>query len=187
RIGRSAMSLYRHIDGKEDLTELMYDTALGELDLDAIPPGNWRGRLAQLCAELRTLYLKHPWLSRLGQRPALGPNSLRQLEFAFGIVDGLGLEIDGMLDVASTALQFTQGFVQGELSRAEAQTRTGMDDAAWREYLTPYIQQLLEQNPGGYFQRIILDAEDFPDPDAVFERRLGMVLDGIAVRIGQAG
>ncbi len=36
-------------------------------------------------------------------------------------------------------------------------------------------------NRGGYplFTRVVLDAEDFPDPGATFQRRLGYVLNGL--------
>jgi hypothetical protein len=40
--------------------------------------------------------------------------------------------------------------------------------------------QLMQLGSYPNLERLILDAEDFPDPDVVFERRLAMVLDGVA-------
>jgi AcrR family transcriptional regulator len=183
RMDRSTMSLYRHIGNKDDLVELMYDAVLGELTLPAAPTGNWRADVTGLVQDLRRLHHRHPWVGRLGHRPALGPNSIRVLEHALACVDGLGLEMDGMLDVVSTALAFTRGFVQSELGEAEAQRHSGMDQRAYHRHTGPFITQLLREGKYPYLKRLVVEAEDFPQPDVVFERRLAMVLDGLAVTV----
>jgi hypothetical protein len=38
-------------------------------------------------------------------------------------------------------------------------------------------------NPLNFLERIVREAEDFPDVDATFERRLALVLDGLAAGI----
>lgn len=180
RMDRSPMSLYRHIGSKDDLIELMYDAVLGELDLGEAPSGDWRADLARLAREVRRVHHAHPWIARLGHRPTLGPNAIRLLEYGLAGVDGLGLDIDAMMDLMGTALQFTRGYVVQELGAAEAQQRTGLDLEAYRRQTGPFIVQLLQTGNTPYLKRLIMDAEDFPDPDVVFERRLAMVLDGLA-------
>jgi AcrR family transcriptional regulator len=183
RLDHSPMSLYRHIGSKDDLTELMYDAVLGELDLAGIPSGDWRADVARLARQIRRLHHVHPWIARFGHRPTLGPHARRFLEAGLACVDGIGLDIDGMLDVLSTALQFTRGFVVQELGEVDAQRHTGLDLAAYRRSTGPYLTQLLQQGKFPYLERLIVEAEDFPDPDVVFERRLAMVLDGLAAGI----
>ena len=185
RVDSGTMSLYRHITGKEDLTELMYDSVLGEVvnDLGSGPSGNWRADLGRLARANRTLHHRHPWVGLLGARPTMGPNALRVMEFAMASVDGLGLTVDQMMDRVATTLQFTQGFVQAELAESEARRRTGLDEAAWRERIAPYLSRLLAEGRHPYMERIIREADDFPEPDSVFERRLAMVLDGLAGRL----
>jgi hypothetical protein len=100
-------------------------------------------------------------------------------------VDGLGLDIDAMMDLLSTALQFTRGFVEQELGEAEAQQRTGLDFAAYQRQTGPFISQLLQKSEFPYLKRLIIEAEDLPDPDVMFERRLAIVLDGLTARIGR--
>src|SRR5262245_12065483 len=56
RMDHSPMSLYRHVGNKDDLTELMYDAVLGELDLAGIPSGSWRADIARLAREMRRLH-----------------------------------------------------------------------------------------------------------------------------------
>ena len=180
RMDRSPMSLYRHIGSKDDLIELMYDAVLGELDLGEAPSGDWRADLARLAREVRRVHHAHPWIARLGHRPTLGPNAIRLLEYGLAGVDGLGLGIDAMMDLMGTALQFTRGYVVQELGAAESQQRTGLDLEAYQRQTGPFIMQLLQTGNTPYLKRLIMDAEDLPDPDVVFERRLAMVLDGLA-------
>lgn len=184
KLGRAPMSLYRHVGNREDLTELMYDAALGELKLAAVPDTGWRNSLADLARDLRRLYHRHPWISRLGQRPTLGPNSIRLLEHSLACVDDLGLSIDSMTDMVGATLQFTRGFVEEELAESDSQAHSGIDAAGWHQHMTAYVVQLIEQGDHRYFERFIREAEDFPEMNTVFERRLAMVLDGVA---GAAG
>lgn len=183
QVGASPMSLYRYISTREDLTELMYDTVLGELDLNETKE-DWRAGLTAIARGLRAIHHRHPWVGQLGQRATLGPNAIRMLEHAIASVQSLGLSIDATLDLVSTTMQFTQGFVLEELGEVEAQRRRGMDQQTWHEYLAPYITRLLEGGRHPYLERLIKDAEDFPDPDVVFERRLALVVDGLAVSLG---
>jgi AcrR family transcriptional regulator len=180
KVGHSPMALYRHVGNRDDLEELMYDAVLGELDLATAPSGDWRGDLVRLATATRQMHHRHPWAIRLGMRPTLGPHFIRLIEFALACVDRPGLTIDEMVDIAGTVLQFTKGFVQEELAAAAAYRRTGLDRAQWHQHMTPFVTQLIGTGEHPYLARMILDAEDFPDPDAVFGRRLAMVLDGIA-------
>ncbi|WP_281690417.1 TetR/AcrR family transcriptional regulator [Pseudonocardia thermophila] len=183
RMGHSAMALYRHVGSKDDLTELMYDAVLGELDLSGMPSGDWLTDLARLARETRRLHHAHPWIARFGHRPTLGPNAQRLREIGLACVDGLGLDIDAMMDAVSTVLHFTRGYVGQELGERETQERTGLDLAAYQLQVGPYLSQLLQDADLPYLERVVREAEDHPDPDAVFERRLAMVLDGVAARI----
>lgn len=187
RMEHSPMALYRHVGSKDDLIELMYDAVLGELDLGEAPSGDWQADLARLAREVRRLHHAHPWISRLGHRPTLGPNAIRLLEYGLAGVDRLGLGIDAMMDLMGTALQFTRGFVLQELGVAEAQQRTGLDQEAYRRQTGPFLFRLIEAGNTPYLKRLIEDAEDFPDPDVVFERRLAMVLNGLAAGLERPG
>ncbi|MFI6317031.1 TetR/AcrR family transcriptional regulator [Nonomuraea sp. NPDC050556] len=180
RVDSGTMSLYRYVNGKDDLIELMYDSALGELELAEHPVADWRTELAELARRSRRLCHRHPWISRIGQRPTMGPNAVRMMEYAMASVDGLGLTVDGMLDLVSTTMHFTQGYVQAELTEAEARRRTGTDEATWREVVAPYLKELLGDGRHPYLGRIIAEADNDAHPDVVFERRLAMVLEGLA-------
>ncbi|WP_233160550.1 TetR/AcrR family transcriptional regulator [Actinophytocola xanthii] len=60
RLGVAAMSLYRHVAGKDELVMLMADAAFGERGYPAKPPAGWRARLELGGRTLWSLFRKHP-------------------------------------------------------------------------------------------------------------------------------
>lgn len=92
-LGVTAMSLYWYVDTKHDLLELALDSALGELDRSAGPPGEgWTGRLRSLARGYRGLLVDHPWVAPLtAAYPNIGPHA-RAFEAALQrLLDGTGL------------------------------------------------------------------------------------------------
>ena len=61
RLGFTAMALYRHVSGKDELLVLMQDAAVGP------PPpwddslGGWRPQLERWCTDLLDVFNRHPW------------------------------------------------------------------------------------------------------------------------------
>ena len=60
RLGFTAMALYRHVGGKDELLVLMQDAAVGPP-----PPWDesqgWRPQLERWCTELLAVFNRHPW------------------------------------------------------------------------------------------------------------------------------
>jgi hypothetical protein len=50
--------------------------------------------------------------------------------------------------------------------------------------VAPYVMEVLASGNYPRLQRIIDDAEDFPDPDEVFARRLNYIIEGIGSGLG---
>jgi AcrR family transcriptional regulator len=184
-LGVGTMSLYRYVATREELVDLMVDQVLGEITLDGAAPG-WRGLLTQQARQTRALALRHPWMAMTGpaSRPAMGPNMVAWLEGSLARLDQPGLSIDQVLDMDQTVRSFVVGFVQSELSERMAQRSTGFSEDEWRARMAPYLGALIATGDHPYLERIVRDAEDYPDPDVVFERRLGYVLDGLGAGLG---
>jgi len=87
RLGFTKMSLYRYVPGKEQLTALMLDAALGTPPTGATQSGesseSWRLGLRTWGETIFERYLAHPWTIELttGER-AIGPNELAWMEAA---------------------------------------------------------------------------------------------------------
>ena len=77
------------------------------------------------------------------------------------------------------------GAVRPEQAADRAGGHAGRARAARRSGRTgPYVLGQIATGKYPYLDRIVRDAEDFPDPDEQFERRLGYVLDGLAAGLG---
>ena len=183
-VGAGTMSLYRYIPRKDDLYELMVDAVAGEEPLPAEPSGDWRADLRMLAHRQLTSARRHPWQALMGGRPVFGPNTLRVTEFQFAVLDGLGLTIDGMLEITFALGAFIGGVVQNELAAGEMRRRTGVDEQQWQRANIPYVRQIVDSGEFPYTSRIIMDAEiPHTDPDTVFDRVLERFLDGLSAGI----
>lgn len=79
-LGTGAASLYRYVETREDLLDLMIDAAGAEYDFRA-PTGDWLADVLAIGDQARAIMRRHPWLpSLLITRPVLGPNGLVLLE-----------------------------------------------------------------------------------------------------------
>lgn len=179
-LGTGTTSLYRYVDGKDELFDLMVDRAMGD-GRPPVPTGNWRADLAAVAHAQRAMMLRHPWLVRLpATRPVLGPNTLAWLEATYAAVDVPGLDADEVLAQAATLLTFVRGHALEELTEREA----GSTMADW---LTKQSQQYAEQVIGSgdypHLSRMMIEAET-PHAadrfDRLFARSLDHVLTGLA-------
>jgi AcrR family transcriptional regulator len=187
-IGSGTMTLYRYVPTKDHLLDLMIDATEGELSLPDVPPADWRAGLRAVACMQRGRLLRHPWLASLESgRPSFGPNSLRNLERGFGMLDGLGLDIDQMMVLVSTLLAFVRGAVIAELAEQEAQRRTGLNTQQWQARMAPYVAMLVASGKYPAFSRIITDAKlPHSSVDEGFGLGLELVLDGLAASIPAA-
>src|SRR5579863_1793202 len=87
-LGTGAASLYRYVETREDLLDLMTDAVGGEYLLPE-PSADWLADLVAFGEQSRTIMLRHPWVAGLiVTRPVLGPNGIAMLE-AFATLNGI--------------------------------------------------------------------------------------------------
>lgn len=96
-LGVEAMSLYRYVNGREDLLEAIVDYLMDDLEIepgDEIGPGDgWQAYLQWFAHQVRELALRHPAVfplvaTRHPAAPWLRP-PLRSLEVVESFLDGL--------------------------------------------------------------------------------------------------
>ncbi|MEU0480555.1 TetR/AcrR family transcriptional regulator C-terminal domain-containing protein [Streptosporangium sp. NPDC006013] len=176
----SAMSLYRHVSGKEELLMLMTDTVLAECALDEPPPG-WRARMELTARTQWALYHRHPWLAQLTSftRPLPTPNAMAQAEWAMRAVDGLGLDPATMVHVYVTVANYVRGTAINLEAETEAAQQTGMTDQEWLD--SAVLPRMAE------FPLLSSIPPDSLDLDTLFEFGLRRLLDGLEVFIEAPG
>ncbi len=171
RLGAGVMSLYWHVDNKEDVLDLALDSVL---DYRGPPQSDetqdWRAEVVHMLEDWRASMLRHPWSASLLPRRVLGQNILGRLELLGNILSRAGVA-DADLNVAIWSLW---NYVMGATITRASFDVSDDDRAA--------AQQRLEQLSGPYptigHSRLLLD----DDWDGAFRKGLGFLLDGLAPR-----
>src|SRR3984885_13282112 len=183
RLDVGAASLYRYVDRKDELIDLMVDAVMGD-DLQFEVTGDWRSVLRSFARGLHTMTLRHPWGAIHGAgRRNLGPNTAWRYEQVLGPIDCLGLQIDEMLVMVETLDAFIRGRALDELTEEESARRSGLDREQWMQVQTPYIESLINSGLYPLLTRVVFDARSPHDPDRLkngFDLGLERVLDGLA-------
>ena len=176
----ATMSLYRHVNGKDELLVSMMDTVLGDDPLPARPPNGWRARL-ELSSRMQWQgFRRHPWLAQALSitRPQLIPNGMKHTEWALRALDGLGLTIQEMMHVHLTLFSHVRGLALNLEAEAQAEKDSGLTSDEW-----------MQTQEHGF--RVIAGTGDFPllsrlvnsemelHLDQLFEFGLGRLLDGM--------
>ncbi|MFD6138244.1 TetR/AcrR family transcriptional regulator [Promicromonospora sp. NPDC060271] len=108
-VGYTPMAIYRHVSGKEELLVLMSDAVAAELP--DIPDGTgWRAGLERWTRAQIELGIARPWMLELPLSAAPpGPNRVRWLDQAFGVLRPLDLPPDEKLAVVGLLAQHVLG------------------------------------------------------------------------------
>jgi AcrR family transcriptional regulator len=188
------MSLYTHIPGKGELTDLMFDSVYGDLyaDVDepARQPGGWRGALEFIAERNWEVLTKHPWIHEVPtMRTALGPNITMKYEAELRPLDGLGLTDVEMDSALTLVLTHVQGSARAGWEQLRTQRESGLTDEEWWRQISPTLTHVMSGTGkhfpvagrvgtavGEQFQSVI-------DPTHALTFGLTRILDGISLLI----
>lgn len=176
-LGAGAMSLYRHISGKDELVDAMVDRVAAEYAYPDPSGLDWRECMHILARQDWSAFLAHPWMLSASESvtPPFGAASLAAMEWALSALE----ELDLAPDVAARAIITITNYVQGSARVALGGRRSdagGDLGAAWQHRLRD------------------LDLEDFPHLSRLiahplpagerdwFTEGLDVILDGIQAR-----
>jgi DNA-binding transcriptional regulator YhcF (GntR family) len=192
RLAVGPMSLYRHVQNKDDLVVLMIDAAWGEAALPARPPEGWRARFELAARRQWELHRRHPWLARVMplSRPLVLRSMLVHAEWVFQAMAGLGLSAETMMDVHITLYSHVQGLAVNLDAEAQAQADTGQTQEEWTDARAAAFQEVAASGhfPAftGTMMRLDSNGYDF-SYDTLFEFGLRHLLDGLAAGVFQEG
>lgn len=119
-LGTGAASLYRYVETREDLLDLMAD-ATGAEQSFARPSGDWLADLIAIGEQSRVIMRRHPWLVGLiTTRPVLGPNGLALIEHVLQVLADHPAEVSVKLEAFAMLTSITAAFVQHEIAGGQA-------------------------------------------------------------------
>ena len=132
-LGTGAASLYRYLDTREDLLDLMTDATAAEFSL-APPTGDWAADLVAVGEQMRAIIRRHPWLITVAtSRPVLGPHSLAVLEYVLEVLAPHPAHMAAKLEAFAMLNGVTILFAQSELADGSAAQQR---NAAYLYYAT---------------------------------------------------
>ena len=172
-------SLYRYVESRDELLELMVDAVGGEDPVPDSPSDDLREDLAFIARGARRSYLRHPWLAtQFASRPAIGPNTLRAADFAFDVASRLTPDVTEAASIVASVLYFVRGAVADELAEDEAQRRTGLTEDEWRAQVRPYMRSIIDSGAYPHFAAAVAAGLDRGFEEQ-FESGLARLLAGI--------
>lgn len=111
----AATSLYRHVHNKGELLDLTVDALMAEVTL---PPDDldWRASMRMVSLNFRAVLLRHRGAAVLrGTRLAIGPNTLRLMEWVCSKLLEAGFSEADAAAAGATVINYTVGCVLGEV------------------------------------------------------------------------
>ncbi|MGZ0149507.1 TetR/AcrR family transcriptional regulator [Kribbella sp. WER1] len=187
RLKVGTMSLYTHVPGKGELTDLMFDQAYVDLYADVEPreQGGWRPALEFIARRNWDVLTAHPWIHDVPtMRTALGPNITRKYEIELRPLDGLGLTDVEMDSALTLVLTHVQGTARAGAEQLRTQRDSGLTDEEWWRQISPTLTTVMTGTNfplagrvgtavGEHFQSAL-------DPSHALNFGLTTILDGLA-------
>jgi AcrR family transcriptional regulator len=168
-----AASLYRYVETREDLLDLMID-ATGAEYVFAAPTGDWLADVLAIGDQARAIMRRHPWLpSLLLTRAVLGPNGLVLLEHVLAALAPHPAGITAKLEAFAMLNTVTALFTHNEL--------TGGSDRQQRN--AAYLQHALATGTHPRLAELLApaagDAGPAPDPADRYRDVMARILTGL--------
>lgn len=173
-VGVEAMSLYHHVEGKEDLLDGMVDAVFAEVDRPR-PGQAWRGEMERRSRSLRQVLRRHPWaIGLLNSRTSPGPATLDHHEAVVGCLRTDGFSVVAAAHAFALMDSYLYGFSLQERSLPfenpdEAASVAGEMLEGMAPELYPHLTEMTTEH-------VLVPGYDFGDE---FEVGLRMVLDAI--------
>ncbi|CAN5514005.1 tetracycline resistance transcriptional repressor TetR(A) [soil metagenome] len=169
-VGVQAPSLYWHVKSKADLSLLLFDDLIDNLDYGA-PTGDWRADLRRMAQRLRTRLVETRDITRLFPEDySSGPRATRSLEQGLGLLRQAGLPAGDALNAYGVALSFVVGWSRFEVARKA------------NAHLPPPAASAVTHLPNLAWA---LSAGGRPDDDDGFRYGVDLLIAGLEQRLGR--
>ncbi|KLL12217.1 TetR/AcrR family transcriptional regulator [Protofrankia coriariae] len=188
-LGARPMSLYSHIQRKDDLFELMTDQAIADVIVPEPLPADWREALWTIAQRTRAVTLQHPWIVKArGAWPRLGPNAIRHMEQSLAAVASLDIDQRRKICILRAVDTYTVGHIVSEHLEQRMPRRDGENAAEQQHLAQSYLRTLVDT--GGYPHIAALGPDlalltDRGEAQQRFDEGLEWVLAGIASSLEQ--
>ncbi|WP_406278273.1 TetR/AcrR family transcriptional regulator C-terminal domain-containing protein [Embleya sp. NBC_00896] len=182
-LGVAAMTLYRHVPGKDDLLAAMADTVFAEAPLPSPRRIGWRARLETSCRLQWAMYRAHPWLAQAMSmtRPLPTARGMAHVEWAMAEFRELPPRV--MIHIAVTMLNYVRGTAINIGTEFEAERATGISSEQWMKAQEATMELILRSGHFPMYAAALTDPDLDLDLDSLFGFGLERLLDGVATLV----
>ena len=181
------MALYRYVNSKDGLTDLMLDAATAEIPIPDAPSGDWRGDLHRLAMDTWEMVRRHGWYAQLVHtRPPVGPHMLRRTEFALSVLVEQGMSVATAMTYAALIDRHIFGNGLQAAEEDQMRERYGLESAEDFLDAIASVRELVGAGDGGArYPHLTAWLAEPSGPDVTGQVELGLecLLDGIAARL----
>lgn len=181
-LGVSPMSVYTHVNSRDDLLVLMADTAHARMDRPTYGRLGWRARVRLVAESNLALLQAHPWLTAVtDERTALGPGTIAKYDAELGAFTPMRLDPV----TCDAALTFVLDFARAGAVAMRPRPHAADLAENWPEWsvrLTAYLGERhpLAQTVGAAAGEAMGGASD---ARLAWDFGLARVLDGLAALV----
>lgn len=157
-LGVQAMSLYNHVQNKDDLLDGLVDRVVSEIEVPEVKPGlgkkgkmtNWKQAMRQRAISAHQVLLRHPWATmEMMSRINVGPAMLSYIDATLGCLHEAGFSLE-MADHAWNAMDsHIYGFTLQKLNFPLEAAQYAEMAEQYLSYIPaeryPYMNQLTHQ------------------------------------------
>ncbi|MFE7801520.1 GntR family transcriptional regulator [Nocardia sp. NPDC057440] len=198
RCGVAPMTLYRFVEGKDELLMAMSDSVYGTPSFEFAESEPWRTRVEAVATALWRVHRAHPWLGLVHPltRPLPLPNLLGISDRLLGSLEVLGLPPKLQFDVHVLVYSHIVGLASNFEREDIAVSDTGLSSEEWTDlqYLPPVNDKSI-MNRYPHFAKLFGHFGSLPygydmDLDEMFQLGLNLLLDGVealAARLAAKG
>jgi AcrR family transcriptional regulator len=165
-LGVATTAIYWHLRTRDEVLMGMLEVAVDELETPKDDGCPWQDDIIDLCRSMRALLLRHPWIP-LVRREFPGVSVPHYLKALYTVGQRAGFDADETVHIARMLGTFVVG---SALRAAGSPPQEGERETTLVRWAELGEQELLELMPA--LARI--------DDDAVFERGLHYLVDGLA-------
>jgi AcrR family transcriptional regulator len=178
-IGTAPASLYRYVNSRSEVLELMADQLAGEYTLDEPNTGEPVTDLLVLAHQVLAVYRRHPWLLEIPPAPGLpGPNALAYMEHILATLSGTTLSRYRKLELIGMFGGTIRSFAQMEAD----QQRAGQDVAQWQELVASYLIEVAADGQHPHLAAVLggpPEDDDALAQEPIFDRALTRILTAL--------
>ncbi|MFF2452771.1 TetR/AcrR family transcriptional regulator C-terminal domain-containing protein [Isoptericola sp. NPDC058082] len=171
-IGAGATALYRYVDSRDELIQLMLDAVLADVRYPSLT-GGWQADVLALARALDSLCRSHPWtVDVLQAQPPMTPHGVVLLERALAALD----PVDAPGQVKLEAVGLTIGLVA---TLAATELAADRSTEEWRSAQEEYLRAVVVAGEHPHLARAIATSAPATGDQDLLGRLLPRILTGL--------